>query len=333
MNFRVVANLLLDVESKSDRRTLELARVDAILSGIVNSSKSTSKVLLEFADSFQGKGSCIPDVMFMFKNLSESEQENFFHAIRPFYMDQLSIFWLILERMIGIDKKMWSVEYIEFHLKKLSEAYLSANSVTPEMFHHMALLFQDQILLKNDAEKSNLYLLSIASIKKALRLDPENFIFKLFLLLMYVKTGAIFAALDLFKDLDIKQIQLDTLSYLVSDHLISLINLENSDLFFHESFFVYEDSRTQSWNLICESLLRDNYTNIAEFFEFSQKLEHSIQAVSCIVNTIRLELLTKSLNDVFSYLNALNSEELNFDSTISFLYLNNFCLKENLWTS
>jgi hypothetical protein len=313
-----VANLLLDVESKSDRRSIELARVDALLSGMVNSSKSCSSVLLDFADSFQGKGSCIPDVLFMYKNLSDSEQENFFHALKPLYMNQFTIFWLILERIIGVHKKIWTIDHIEFHLKKLSELYLSGNNVTPQMFHHMALLFQDQILMKDDAEKTNLYLLSIACIKKALHLDPENFILKLFLLLMYVQTGAIFAALDIFKDLDIKQIQLDTLSFMVSDHLISLINLENSDLFFHESFFVYEDSRTQSWNLICESLLRDNYTNIAEFFEFSQKLEQSIQAVSCIVNTIRLELLTKPLNDVFSYLNALNPDELNFDSTISF---------------
>ena len=230
-----------------------------------------------------------------------------------------NIFWLMLERVIGIQKNMWSADYIEAHFKIVSQLFLSSKNITSPMLQHMAHLFQDQIIWKDDAGKASLYLRSIALIKEALELDPENFVLKLSLLILYVKSGAVFTALDLFKDLDIKQIQLDTLSFLISDHLLNLVNLEHSDMFFHESFFIYEDSRTQSWNLICESLMRDNYSTISEFFEFSRKLEHSIQAVSCIVNTIRLELLTKSFNDVFSYLNALNPEELSFDGTLIFI--------------
>lgn len=119
--------------------------------------------------------------------------------------------------------------------------------------------------------------------------------------------------MDVFKSLDIKQIQLDTLAYLISDHLIDLADLEHTEVFFQEAFFIYEDNRANSWSLINEAFARESFSNIPEFYDFSRRLENSIQAVSCIVGTIRAELLTKSLEDVVGYLQALRPEELAFD--------------------
>jgi hypothetical protein len=141
---------------------------------------------------------------------------------------------------------------------------------------------------------------------------PDNFAAKLFLILVYLKLGSVLLALDLFRSLDVKQLQLDTLAYIISDHLLELGDLEHAELFFHESFFIYDENRTQSWSLIAEAFSRGSFSNVPEFYEFARRLEYSLQAVACICGTIRTELLTKDLEVVASYLEGLKPDDLLF---------------------
>lgn len=125
--------------------------------------------------------------------------------------------------------------------------------------------------------------------------------------------GAIFSALQAFKSLDIKQIQIDTLSYIISDHLINLGDFSDSEAFYHESFFLYDDNRTQTLEVMNECFLNGKYSRIREFYELFTRLEHSIQSIACILETIRSQILLCSWSDLKVYLSNLRSEELYFD--------------------
>jgi len=126
-----------------------------------------------------------------------------------------------------------------------------------------------------------------------------------------------------FRHLDIKQIQVDSLSYLISDHLLNLGNVNDCEVFFHESFFLYDDNRTQTLAGIGESCIKQLYSRIPEFYELFIRLEHSIQSVGCIIETVRAEILCKPVVEMTSYLRALKTEELLFDG-IKLFYITFF---------
>jgi hypothetical protein len=134
-----------------------------------------------------------------------------------------------------------------------------------------------------------------------------------------MRIGAIFSALEVFKKLDIKQIQIDTLSYIISDHLINIGDFADSEAFYHESFFLYDDNRTQTLEVMNECFLTGKYSRIREFYELFTRLEHSIQSIACILETIRSQILLSSLGDLKVYLSNLRSEELFFDGTVIFI--------------
>lgn len=123
--------------------------------------------------------------------------------------------------------------------------------------------------------------------------------------------------MDAFRELDIKQIQIDSLAYILSDHLLNLGNMADADTFFHEAFFIYDDNRTQSISALSDLFLKNSYSRIPEFYELFTRLEHSIQSVSCILQTIRSEFLQMPLGKIKEYLEFMKTEELIFDVEMS----------------
>lgn len=121
-------------------------------------------------------------------------------------------------------------------------------------------------------------------------------------------------ALKMFRSLDIKQLQLDTLAYLISDHIVALGGFESAETFFQDTFFLYEECRNQSWSLIAEAFHSETYSHITDFYEFLKRLERSIQAVACVLKIVQIELLTKPLDVLCKYLFELDPEELSFSS-------------------
>lgn len=149
---------------------------------------------------------------------------------------------------------------------------------------------------------------------QALLYAPENFAIKLLLIMIYLHLGNMTAPLALFRSLNIKQLQLDTLAFLISDHILELGDLQHAETFFHESFYIYDENRMSSWSLIAETLSRGSYANAPEFYEFARRLEYSMQAVACICGTIKTEMITKDVEDISTYLAGLKAEELIFDA-------------------
>ncbi|PJF17391.1 hypothetical protein PSACC_02847 [Paramicrosporidium saccamoebae] len=306
------------LEKQSDKRSLMLAKIDA---GIVFKSdfcneESLVNYILEYIEEFRDRGCCVPDMQHTSASLPVSVLEVLVErclAKCASSAELLEITWHQLERIFHLrllsktegvgapfdpDSK---ISILETVLPKTT----GSSEVLATGWLHLATLHVDR-----DAEGDLLKAAMYGT--KAMNAAPDNFSAKLFLILVYLKLGSVTLALDLFRSLDVKQLQLDTLAYIISDHLLELGDLEHAELFFHESFFIYDENRTQSWSLIAEAFSRGSFSNVPEFYEFARRLEYSLQAVACICGTIRTELLTKDLEIVASYLEGLKPDDLLF---------------------
>jgi hypothetical protein len=306
------------LEKQSDKRSLMLAKIDA---GIVFKSDFCNEeilvdYILEYIEEFQDKGCCVPDMQHTSASLPVSVLQVLIEKCSTKCMsgaELLGITWCQLERIFHL-RLLCKTEGMGTPFDpdaKISilETVLPETTGSSELLAtgwlHLATLHIDRSA-EGDLLKAAMYG------TRAMDAAPDNFAAKLFLILVYLKLGSVLLALDLFRSLDVKQLQLDTLAYIISDHLLELGDLEHAELFFHESFFIYDENRTQSWSLIAEAFSRGSFSNVPEFYEFARRLEYSLQAVACICGTIRTELLTKDLEVVASYLEGLKPDDLLF---------------------
>lgn len=313
-----LSNFISSIHDKTDLRSSMLARIDAgiIFGDEFCSQEELATHIIHYIEAFGDKGCCVPDVLHISKSLRRPLIEHLASicSSKPISsLDDLerNLIWHQLGRMfyatIGDNSRLCcaDIEALEPLLKSASD--LQHSAILSSASQYLALLYMD----RGDSFLN--VLRAAAYCREAVKLNPDNFGNKLVSILLYLKLGSVTLPLQLFRSLDIKQLQLDTLAYLISDHLIELGEFEHAELFFHESFFIYDENRTQSWSLIAEAISRSSYANVPEFFEFARRLEYSIQAVACICGTIRHELLTRDLETLSSYLEGLKPEELIFD--------------------
>lgn len=320
-------------KSSSDSRTLQLARIDASFSGYDYEDSSATQLLLNYAKITPSRPSQIPDALFMFNRMTAEQKQHFWELLDTECSQNPaeSVFWCQLKRIIGSKLGKWSIEDIAASRNAILEAPIneddpekSADILSSE--NSVLALLEVDMWVKKEKKAFSHLLKAIQHLCTALEASPGDFQIRTLLTIVYLSAGCIFSALETFRHLDIKQIQIDSLSYLISDHLLNLGDVNDAEAFFHESFFLYDDNRTQTLSVIAESCLRGSYSNIPEFYSLFTRLEHSIQSVACIVEVIRTELLFKPVSHLVEYVNGMKSDELLFtgkhpNSLLSFSYL------------
>ncbi len=332
------------IGERSDQRSALLARIDAAIlwsfpsraSSDAEDADGASRELrdhiVNYVEAMQDKGCCIPDMQHVALSLPVSVLRLLMAHCkeRPIKDGSLlgkNLIWARLLRVFSVkaeapillsdgEREEGSLDGVHCEMiasvrNALSElgpkASTSGEATLLALGHmHLATLFADQGTFDSKLQAAS-------AIRTALSYAPDDFSLKLFLILVYVSLGSASLALQVFRSLDIKQLQLDTLSYMISDHIVELGDTTDSEHFFHDSFYIYDDNRTQSWGFIAQALSRASYSNVAEFYEFARRLEYSLQAVACICGTIRTELLCKPFEVVSSYVQGLIPEELFFD--------------------
>lgn len=299
-----------------DSRTLLLARIDASFSGYNFEGSSLTQLLLEYAKSAPSRASRIPDILFMFNRMSIEQKQEFCKSVDVECNQDSTelVFWCQLKRIVKSKLGMWSIEEIVATKDAVIESpkHEDNNTETRALEDYFLALLEVDMWVKSEKKAFNHLIGAINNLCAALEASPSDFLIRTLLTIVYLSAGCIFSALETFRHLDIKQIQIDSLSYLIADHLLNLGDLNDAEVFFHESFFLYDDNRTQTLTVIAESCLKENYSKIPEFYSLFTRLEHSIQSVACIVETIRTELLFKPVSHLVEYVNGMKSEELLF---------------------
>ena len=140
---------------------------------------------------------------------------------------------------------------------------------------------------------------------------PNNYVFDILLVFTNLKLGkfssskkfhdflgCFYRAHKIFKTLQIKCLQLDTLGYIVYDHALNFVALSECELFCNELSSLYDSNRHETWALMCQSLENRSFVSTLDFFEFYNRLERSIQHISAETNYIKLNILKLPLKDL-----------------------------------
>jgi hypothetical protein len=144
--------------------------------------------------------------------------------------------------------------------------------------------------------------------------NPDSIISFLLSLAIYLEVGAIHLTFQEFNALCVKQLQMDSLGYLITDSIIDLGFFGPTTSILDESFGIYDENKHQSWYLVADAFSNRKFSCIADFAEFGRRLEDSLQAIACICIQIRCDLLTKPAKEVTHLLASLDIDELIFES-------------------
>lgn len=294
----------------TDNRSLLLARVDAAFSGYAFEGFSKEQLLLRYAEQSPRKETCLPDLMFMFDKFTGEERRAFAGLVDGKFAhdgQEDLIFWAQLHRCVQHKLGQWSATCVSDLKEKVAQIDPDVEEDKAKRFFLLGLLDMDLYLITADYDH---LVRAIAWMSQALQVSPGDFITRLVCTILYLASGSVFSALETFKRLDIKQIQIDSLAYILSDHLLNLGNLGDAEFFFHEAFFLYDDNRSQTMSAISDICLKQAYSRLPEFYELFTRLEHSIQSIATIMETIRTELLYKPVEGLLEYLMGIKKDEL-----------------------
>lgn len=301
--------LLASAEEKPDRNK-QLARVDAALSfGFYSEPKSKAALLLDYAIEAPQRSSRIPDMVHLLGQFADADAAEFVALVDAQARTETTdlFYWCQLQRVVRTKAGCWTAADAQSCIDRLAGA---AGEEQAYRLWTLALLSLDRYVLEGGRPFRHL-VAALTHLRQAIDAAPEDFVLRLLVSVVLVRAGCVFSALGAFR-LDIKQIQIDTLGHLLGDHLLNLGDVNNCEVFFHEAFFIYDDNRTQSLHVMGEALIKHAYSKVPELYELFIRLEHSIQAIGCIVETVRSELFQKPLAELLPYLDGMKAEELFF---------------------
>ncbi|KAI9593629.1 N-acetyltransferase B complex non catalytic subunit-domain-containing protein [Syncephalis fuscata] len=159
------------------------------------------------------------------------------------------------------------------------------------------------------------YLAALAVVLEAAReKDNLNFQYSLILCRVYSLLGCGARAVELYETLNIKHVQHDTLSYLMTDTLFDLGLWEEAEQLLESSASIYNSNIFETPEMIAQAYKHATFSQIENFIEFRDRLSNSLQREVIRQEQYRIELLkaAKSLPTLITFLSSLNLEHIDY---------------------
>jgi hypothetical protein len=155
---------------------------------------------------------------------------------------------------------------------------------------------------------------SVEILESYSKIFEDRYVFGLILVILSLKQGINYSifiiqilgqfgpAFKYFKGLDIKCIQIDTLGYLLSDSVISMLALSECESIYSESNSLYMSNRRETWGLICQSIENNFFSSAIDFYDFFCRLESSVQFASNELMMLKYNFIKLSLPAFTDYI-------------------------------
>ncbi|KAI0241797.1 mitochondrial distribution and morphology [Massospora cicadina] len=140
-----------------------------------------------------------------------------------------------------------------------------------------------------DAPNENAFQASLL-LEYAIGKSPHNFHLKFLLVRVYHLLGAYQRPCAIYASLDVKHVQLDTLSHLVVDAGAALGHFTQTLLACHNALTIYSRNRAETPEMIVKAFQHNTFSKIREFIEFQGRLEGSLQRRITGLELLRCEL-------------------------------------------
>eukprot|EP01087_Luapelamoeba_hula_P015425 TRINITY_DN4608_c0_g1_i1.p1 TRINITY_DN4608_c0_g1~~TRINITY_DN4608_c0_g1_i1.p1 ORF type:complete len:1069 (+),score=192.62 TRINITY_DN4608_c0_g1_i1:89-3295(+) len=173
---------------------------------------------------------------------------------------------------------------------------------------NLALLSAHLLFDLYKQSKENRYLLDAITILEYARLNAKfNAQIKLFLMHLYNYIGAAQASHDIYLELEVKHIQMDSLSYLSLEPLLNQSLSEKANSLSQKIRRFHDARKREIPDYMTGPFRSQNYIKVQEFSDFASKLERSHQLA--ITRTEEVLLALRSLNDQNSILRYLSCKQ------------------------
>ncbi|CAO3632493.1 unnamed protein product [Cunninghamella echinulata] len=140
--------------------------------------------------------------------------------------------------------------------------------------------------------KNNTLLIQAATfLEMALEKSIYNFQIKLLLVRIYIELGVFSRTLAIYKTMDIKQIQFDTMLHYYTDRLISLGCFNDLESYFYESLSIYRSNDVETPDMQVQAYKFGTFSKIQEFNEFRSRLDTSLQKSITKAELVRINAL------------------------------------------
>jgi len=149
-------------------------------------------------------------------------------------------------------------------------------------------------------------------LERGLELSPFNFHMKIVLLQTYCAMGACAPATHLYNELQIKQIQLDSLSWVMLDAFNSLCFFGEAERANLDVCGMHSKNTRDSGDYIIKAYQCGNLSKVLEMNEFHQnRMQKSLQLRCSQVDIVSLGLLSqsRSFKEAEAYMNALGNQD------------------------
>lgn len=317
-------NSVGETKTKSTSAFLAKLELEKRIS-IKNQSFINVEHFLVFFDKFSSKPSCFRDLVPYFDYLSKNEYEVFFTNLKSKIpqetqndssLEKTNRIYSIInyEGIIRcLSSKLKSTNEIYQKVNYLKDLYLFCLSLDLPLRESTQRFCGDDLILLTshylvDAfilTKNMSYLVVAAAIlEEGLTKSEYNFQFRLFLNEIYLALNASKSSMDQFEKLEIKNIQLDSMSHYFTDGMVRLANLNDLKKILKKSSSFYDESLRTTGDFIFEAYKNAAYNKVEEISNFDLKINQSLNKLALLIETTFWNLAeTSSIESILEDLN------------------------------
>ncbi|CAG8502005.1 8272_t:CDS:10 [Acaulospora morrowiae] len=166
--------------------------------------------------------------------------------------------------------------------------------------------------------KNTFIMQAILLLEMALTKSKHNFQLKLLLIRLYQIVGIFYRQADLYKSMDFKHVQQDTMSHYIVARSFSSGSFEEAIQACYDTQSIYNNNQSETPEMVVQAYKFATFSKIQEFIAFYKELENSIQRALVDREIIRLEFLTASkvtANGII-YIEELDVADLVYDGPL-----------------
>lgn len=252
------------------------------------------EAITNYFDAFGDKDACFPDLL---PYLPEFTNKSFFTAFLEATRDTAD--------SLGLKTKVINAMKIHKYLslktgvtcsfasatscKELHDSWASEGHLASELIILHVICLLEEFSCSN--EVSLLYK-AACTLEAAINGDETNFYLKLLLIFILRELGGVSAALKVYDSLNIKNIQLDMLSYVVFDWMPIVGFHTKLAKFCDEISSIYVSNSIETPLMLIEAFRHCSYSQIPEFVDFHTQLKYSIQKKIIDIARIQTQIIS-----------------------------------------
>ncbi|KAI7906285.1 N-acetyltransferase B complex non catalytic subunit-domain-containing protein [Cokeromyces recurvatus] len=174
--------------------------------------------------------------------------------------------------------------------------------------------------LYHQYKESSYLIQAISLLELALTKSIYNFQIKLILVRMYTLLGVYQRPFEIYRTMEIKQIQFDTMIHYFTDRFACLGCFDQLEDMLHESLLIYKSNEVETPEMLVKAYQYGTFSKIQEFIEFRRRLDTSLQHAITQIELIRLNYIHSSFQTKYAvqFFQEQDVSQLTCDSSVTY---------------